>query len=90
MPAISVKVGTKQACSNNFVGDQICLQSQLGWGPYINEEDLLNSKTICTKIGSPWHRDTGTIKRPCYQWRGQCTTCKSLVMAVLDDRCVKQ
>ncbi len=28
MPAMSVKVGTKYACNNNFVGDQICLQSR--------------------------------------------------------------
>ena len=34
-PAISVEVGTKYACNNNFVGDKICLQFQLGWGLYM-------------------------------------------------------
>ena len=33
MPAISVKVGTKYACDNNFVGDQICAQYWSKSGP---------------------------------------------------------
>ena len=33
MLAILVVMGTKYACNLDHVGDQICLQSQLQWGP---------------------------------------------------------
>ena len=35
MPAISVKVGTKYACNLGSKGDQICLQFQFEWGPFM-------------------------------------------------------
>ena len=35
MLAILVVIGTKYACNLDHVGDQICLQSQLKWGPYM-------------------------------------------------------
>ena len=33
MPAILIAMGTKYACNLGYVGDQICLQSWLCWGP---------------------------------------------------------
>ena len=35
MLAILVVKGTKYACNLDYDGDQICLKSQLGWGPYM-------------------------------------------------------
>ena len=35
MPAIMIQKGTKYACNVGYKGNQLCMQSQLGWGSYM-------------------------------------------------------